>query len=85
MITEEIEALLARTKGTRYHSCKAALAIDRFEGADREAIARLLDSNVTSPTVVEYLATKDINIKASAINKHRRRNKGTGCLCPVTL
>lgn len=84
MIKEEIDLLLATNKGPAYHKCKAAHAIDQFKDEDRDAISRLLDSSVTAPIVVEYLASHGITIKADAVSKHRRRSKGNGCSCEVS-
>jgi len=85
MISQEIDALLAKDSGKTYHRCPVGHAIDQFEGDDREAIIRLIDSNLISTKVVGFLASKSFSITPVALTKHRRRVTGTGCSCAVTL
>lgn len=86
MIKEEIEALLTDKSGPRpSNKCSALHVINQFEGDDRAAMIRLLDSNLVTTKVLEYLATLSIRINPEKITKHRRRKRGTGCSCPVDL
>jgi hypothetical protein len=86
MLTDEIAQLMADNKTHRpSNKCSALHAIDQFEGDDREAIVKLLDSEVLSARVSQYLATKGIQITPQKVQNHRRRFRGTGCSCSVTL
>ena len=85
MIKEEIDLLLTKEKGIGYHECPAGFIIKQFDGDDRVAIIRLLDSNVISTVVIEYLSSKGLSLNPAQLNKHRRRTKGTGCACAVEL
>jgi hypothetical protein len=85
MLTDEIEALLADKSQRPSNKCSALHAIDQFEGEDRAAIIKLLDSEVLSARVSQYLATKNIQITQQKVQNHRRRLKGTGCSCAVNL
>lgn len=85
MLTDEIEALLADKSERPSNKCSALHAADQFEGDDRAAIIKLLDSEVVAARVVSYLASKNIQITNEKVMKHRRRFRGTGCSCSVTL
>lgn len=85
MLTDEIEALLADKSHRPSNKCSALHAIDQFDGADREAIIKLLDSDVLAGRVINYLASKGIQITTQKVQNHRRRLKGTGCSCAVNL
>ena len=84
MIKEEIDLLLASERNIGYHECPANFIINQFEGEDREAIIGLIDSQLISTKVIEFLASKSITISPASLNKHRRRFRGTGCACSVT-
>lgn len=79
----ELDALKSSSRQAGGFKCRVAFAYDSLEGAEREALAHLIDgTDVFASNIGRTLRGHGIDIKDSNIQRHRRRSTGGGCLCP---
>lgn len=85
MITDEINALVQEAQKPP-KECSTRWVINQFQGDERTAVIALIDNKaVPAERVVALLAKHGQELRASLVNKHRRRLNNTGCGCPVDL
>ena len=89
MIADEISALIAQgEKHEKPNKCAVLIAIQSFEGVDRDSLIHLIDkTKVPANRVVTLLAKHGIEIHRERITRHRNRNADVQnkCACPVEL
>jgi len=84
-LTEELQALLEE-QGPRPHhkTCTVALVLEQVSDEQREMLTVLLQDGCRVPSgkVADTLQRWGYAVNYNAVQRHRRRHRGTGCLCP---
>lgn len=64
--------------------CTVGFVLEKLDGDQREALKPLLQhsSPVSSAKVAEVLTKWGFPVSYQAIQRHRRRENGRGCVCP---
>ena len=84
-LTEELKALLdERSEMPAQKRCNVALVLEQVTDDQREWLEVLLeeDCRVPSGKVAETLRRWGYDIAYHSVQRHRRRLRGAGCLCP---
>jgi hypothetical protein len=84
-LVEDLKALLdERTEMPHQKRCYVGLILEQVTGEQREWLEVLLeeDCRVPSGKVADTLRKWGYDISYHSVQRHRRRARGAGCLCP---
>lgn len=82
---DDLQALLDNpTPRPRQKSCTVGIVLEQVTDEQREKLEILLADGcpVASGKVAETLRKWGFNVAYNSVQRHRRRHRGTGCLCP---
>jgi len=84
-LAEDLQALIDEKADVPHQKrCSVGDVLARVTDQQRELLEVLLaeDCRVASGKVAEILRKWEFNVAYNAVQRHRRRHRGTGCLCP---
>lgn len=84
-LASELGSLTAASVDLPPHkTCTVGLTLEKMNDEQREALEPLLRyrSPVSSAKVAEVLSKWGFPVSYQAIQRHRRRENGRGCVCP---
>lgn len=82
---DDLQALLDEPAPLpRQKACTVGLVLEQVTDEQREKLEILLADGcpVASGKVAETLRKWGFNVAYNSVQRHRRRARGTGCLCP---
>ena len=82
---DELRALLEeRPPQPHQKTCTVSLILADLTGEQRDLLLVLLEDGCRVPSgkVADTLRKWGYNVNYNAVQRHRRRHRGTGCLCP---
>jgi hypothetical protein len=84
-LTDDLQALLEERAAMPYHKrCAVSEVLDQVTDEQREKLEILLQDGcpVASGKVADTLRKWGFNVAYNSVQRHRRRHRGTGCMCP---
>ena len=84
-LTDDLQALLEERTVMPYHKrCAVGEVLEQVSDEQREKLEILLEDGcpVASGKVADTLRKWGFNVAYNSVQRHRRRHRGTGCLCP---
>mgnify|MGYP007090101239 CR=1 FL=1 len=84
-LTEDLQALLeSKAEVPHQKRCSVGMVLEQVTDDQREKLEILLSDGcqVASGKVADTLRKWGFDVAYNAVQRHRRRHKGTGCLCP---
>jgi hypothetical protein len=84
-LTDDLQALIEEKADVPHQKrCSVGDVLSRVTDQQRELLEVLLaeDCKVAAGKVAEILRKWEFNVAYNAVQRHRRRHRGTGCLCP---
>lgn len=81
-LDNELDVLLA-SKFTSTKICSVRHILDELPEEQSVKVKALIDAEVVpAPKIADVLSKYGFDIKDKAITRHRRRLRGSGCVCP---
>jgi len=82
-LDDDLDVLLASKLQTKSSVCAVRFVLDNLPADQRVKLESLMAAEVVPATkIAEVLNRNGFIIKGVSIARHRRRFKGSGCLCP---
>ena len=81
-LIDDLDSLIEQSS-TIEKKCSVRVLLDNLDLDDSIKLSELIDTSTVSGAAISRMLNKNGHqINYSIINRHRRRNLGTGCSCP---
>jgi len=81
-LIDDLDSLIGQTPHSN-KLCKVFILLSKLDPDDSAKLSDLIDDNsVSGASISRILYKNGYQINDRNVNRHRRRNSGSGCACP---